>query len=181
MPDENRVKTYTAYPAANSEVEASELNALQDKITWLDAAENEVAGLPTYDYDGATGFAGATILYNEQTVTQNTDEVIDNSRDWRDRQALMFCCRVTNQNELPSGANHNWSNIDELSWTHFNTQDGIAIGGPFAANEPWWQPFAGWNLYIYADSTNGYLYVSDDDNVADRYIYYMFLLTDVTE
>jgi len=180
MPAENRVKTYTEYPGTDSEVEGSELNESQDKSTFLYAATEEVVGLPAWSWRNGTGFAGATVISGEYTIAANADEVLDNDRDWRDRQCLMFIGRVNAANRLPSGANHTWNNVDEFQWTHWNTQDGVAIGGAFAADDPWWKPFGGWDFHIYADSTNGYLYASEDDGAA-RYFYWIALLTGATE
>lgn len=180
MGDENRIKTYAAYPAAASEVEASEMNQLQDACTFLYGATETTATLPVYSWSGGTGFAGCTTFFGEYTIAAGADEALENSRDWRNRQLLIFVARVSAANRLPSGANHSFANVDEFAWTSFNTQDGFTIGGPFAGDHPYWQPFAGWAFHLYADPTNGYLYASEDD-VAARYIYLMAFFTDATE
>jgi len=151
----HRIKSFADY----ARMSAAYYNGHQDRTVMLWAATKEEDGLPGT-------FLGATKLYGQFTILAGADKLLDDTRDWRGRIALMHWSLVPAANRLPAGVNHDPSvdptTKDYMLWC---TKTGVAVGGPFPAGSFSWNPAAS-GLRIYADNANGYLYASNTTGAA---------------
>jgi hypothetical protein len=169
----NRVVT----AADGVELTGSHLNELQDRTVIMRACTDEDEGLALIDPPNSTGFMGAIWKYGEFTLAAGNNVVMDNTRDFKNRHFNMVVVNCGAANELPSGANHYPGAPLTLAQLCWNAKAGEPVGGPFGAGTSAWKPFGGSNLYLFADSTTGFLTAENTDGAATYWFYVLVLST----
>mgnify|MGYP001160520253 CR=1 FL=1 len=156
--EDHRIRAYADY----CRVRSDDWNEIQRQAVFVGQLnKNEGAW-------SATKYLGGTWLYGQKQITNGTDALLDDSRDWRNVNVLGYACECLNTASLPNGATHapDASKITSRRYTYHNTKGGDPIGGAFVQA---WVPFAG--VYLYADNANGYLYCSNTSGVT-KYLFF---------